>query len=60
MTRKHFEALAQVMRVNEPTHTDANALHTWANIVEDLTTELARFNKSFDADKFHSACSKGE
>ena len=58
MTRKHFEALAQVMRLNNPAHTGDNASDTWAYIVEDLILELGRFNKSFNADQFRAACSK--
>lgn len=58
MKRKHFEALAQVMRVNDPARTGNNAAHTWADTVEDLIVELGRFNKSFNADRFRAACSE--
>ena len=55
MTRKHFERLAQVMRVNLPEY-GTEALDLWLGVVIDLAFELEAMNPNFDRERFISAC----
>lgn len=51
MTRKHFERIAQVFRVNAPDVSDA--------LLDDMCVELKAINPRFNAATFRAAC-KGE
>lgn len=55
MNKRHFEAVAQAIRVNmSNTGKDAPL---WA-VVDDLCTEFKRFNRAFDEARFRAACAK--
>lgn len=54
MTRKHFERIAQVFRVNEPSNTFAH--QTWGFLLDDMCVELKAINPRFDEAKFREAC----
>ena len=50
MTRKHFEAIAEVIRgIDDP------AIR--AQVALDMVTQLARFNPRLDPTRFVAACS---
>lgn len=52
MTRKHFQRLAQVMRVHKPADNNSAEYHLWVNMLADLIVELQAMNPAFDEDKF--------
>ena len=54
MTRKHFERIAQVFRVNQPLHVGQCLL--WANLLDDMCVEMKAINPRFDEAKFKEAC----
>lgn len=54
MTRKHFERMAAVFRVNQPSYNDQKML--WSNMLDDMCIELKAINPRFDEDKFKEAC----
>jgi hypothetical protein len=56
MTKKDFERIAQVMRVNYPVYQDQRMLHK--NIVDDMCVELKAINPRFDEQRFRAACEK--
>lgn len=58
MTRKHFQRLAQVMRVNKPDDNGSTAYHLWENMLADLIVELQAMNPSFNEDKFRDWANK--
>lgn len=51
MTRKHFQRLAQFMRVHKPA-TTGPLLIMWEDMLADLVVELQAMNPAFDEDKF--------
>lgn len=60
MTKKDFERIAQVMRVNKPDKylncADNPAYGTWEEVMDDLCVELKAINPRFDGAKFRKAC----
>jgi len=53
MTRKHFEAIAEVLRVNKPSK---GSQTVWNNIVDDMAANLKMTNARFDKQRFIDAC----
>lgn len=60
MTRKHFEAIAEILRENKPHQTAGLAYVTWKNIVADTTIFLSRQNSNFDRTRFESSAGVGK
>jgi hypothetical protein len=58
MTRKHFERLAQLMRVHKPADNSSTEYDLWEAMLEDLIIELAGINPRFDVDRFRDAVHK--
>ena len=58
MTRKDFERIAQVFRVNAPSNVGAQ--QTWAFMLDDMCIELQAMNPRFDEARFRAACEKGQ
>jgi len=62
MTRKDFERIAQVFRVNKPPHidTDSNlwASRQWISMLNDMCVEMKAINPKFNEDTFRKACAK--
>jgi hypothetical protein len=54
MTKKDFERIAQVFRVNQPCYTEQRLL--WANLRDDMCIEFKAVNPRFDAVRFKAAC----
>ena len=54
MTRKHFEAIANAIRINRVFATDDEQI-LLNDLACDLAAEFARFNPNFDRDKFIEA-----
>jgi hypothetical protein len=54
MTRKDFERIAQVFRVNRPLRVNM----VWHRMLGDMCVELNAINPRFDEDKFREACNK--
>jgi hypothetical protein len=59
MTRKHFEAIATILRDHIPVQGDAVDI-TYADTVTDLAGYFKTENPLFDEDKFKAACGLGE
>lgn len=57
MTRKHFERIAQVLRVNGNLLTE-DQQYIWDAILDDMCVELTAINPRFDEAKFRQACNK--
>jgi hypothetical protein len=59
MTRKHFQAIAHALKINEP---NANSEHyereaeLFKNIVLAIAGTCRQFNSRFSADRFQRAC----
>lgn len=64
MTRKDFERIAQVFRVNNQPHSsrgDSYADATlWQDLLDDMCIELQAMNPRFDEARFRAACKKGQ
>ena len=66
MTRKDFERIAQVFRVNQPDWNEVvnwpNKEHTkaqlWRSMVDDMCVELKAINPRFNEVIFRAACRK--
>lgn len=61
MTRKDFERIAQVFRVNRPTTEHHNykelpSWRLWDALLDDMCVELQAINPRFDVDRFKEAC----
>lgn len=56
MTRKHFEAIARVVRVNGEFHTNEHAKDLHKDIAQGLASVFANFNPNFDRARFLAAC----
>ena len=56
MTKKDFERIAQVFRVNEPTNIGAH--QTWGFLIEDMCVELKAINPRFNKETFIKACNQ--
>jgi hypothetical protein len=57
MTRKHFERIAQVFRVNDPTGSERqSADDIWYDLIDDLCIELKAINPHFNEKTFRKAC----
>jgi hypothetical protein len=56
MTRKHFEALARIMRLNAEQAETQEARHIVAGVASDLASYLYQTNPRFDRDRFLAAC----
>lgn len=54
MTKRHFQAIAAVLKEREPS--DPIARETWDQIVLDLAQCLSHFNNEFDRGRFLAAC----
>ena len=54
MTRKHFEAVARIIRRAE--QYEGRALDVRAEIAKDLAAMLGETNPRFDAERFIKAC----
>jgi len=52
MTRKHFEAIAKVLRDNRSSTNDAD----WYNLVSAMADACAETNPNFDRSRFITAC----
>ena len=62
MTRKDFERIALVFRVNKPLHidTDSNlwANRQWLSMLNDMCVELQAINPRFNEETFRKACTQ--
>lgn len=58
VTRKDFERIAQVFRVNQPE--EAGAVFIWHNLIRDMCGELRAINPRFNEETFRAACEKGD
>lgn len=59
MTRKHFEAVASVIKqrlIQAAYYKDAAAVRLCADLAYDLAREFAAFNSNFDRTRFLRAC----
>lgn len=58
MTRQHFEAIANAIRVagNGQTSANAAAQEMRKEIAENIASEMGRFNSNFNRAKFLKAC----
>jgi len=59
MTRKHFRALADALKTNQPSANSGNCqrdAELFKNIVVAIGTACRSFNSRFNADRFHRAC----
>jgi hypothetical protein len=63
MTRKDYERIAQVFRVNKPSVENTTSVRAyyaemllWETMLGDMHVELRAINKNFDSEKFESAC----
>jgi hypothetical protein len=54
MTKKDFERIAQVFRVNQPFSGNGSVL--WANLRDDACIEFKAGNPRFDEARFKAAC----
>ena len=54
MTRKHFERIAQVFRVNKQCYNEQRRVHE--ALIDDMCIELKSINPRFDEQKFRAAC----
>ena len=55
MSKKHFLAIANVMRNNQPEFPGAD-LDMWESIVDELAEAFIEFAPAFDRDRFTAAC----
>ena len=55
MTRKHFERIAQVFRVNKYAFAHDEG---FSDTINDMCVELTAINPRFDEAKFRQACNK--
>ena len=66
MTRKDFERIAQVFRVNVPhSATEAGYWVTgvterWYDMLDDMCVEFKAMNPRFNEARFRAACEKGQ
>ena len=65
MTRKDFERIAQVFRVNRPIETVMDVSYrprynVWRHMLDDMCIELKAINPRFDEARFRAACKKGQ
>ena len=58
MTRKDYELIAEVFRVNRPRDTTSGGFAVWLNMVLDMSANLHLANARFDEEKFEAACMK--
>ena len=65
MTRKDFERIAQVFRVNRPRETlmdpsYRSRFNMWRVLLDDMCIELQAMNPRFNEARFRAACEKGQ
>lgn len=56
MTKKHFEALAYCMAMNEPQPTYSESHYGWEKAQEAIVQVCEKSNRLFDWNKFQQAC----
>lgn len=56
MSRKDYEAVAEIFRAENPKGTDWSAFHTWSALQAQISAYFEVDNERFDPDRFFQAC----